>query len=198
MVADADEDLKRRRRAAKRYDLGLVALWSLGPFIILCLPSFDRSPSLGEVTAPITLLGIWAVLVSLALSQEELNGRSFGERRHGLVRLRQRDGFRVDGRDWLRRHWPALWLLAGLIALATLYAKTGNYDYGTTRRLVQAMQRWTLGIGLITVVPPAVAYVVRAIRGDGTIVVNDPNGRRPFRSPRRRGFEVIVKEDEPT
>lgn len=136
-------------------------------------------------------------MVSLAVSQEELSGRSYGERRYGLIRLRERDGLRIGGRDWMRRHWPTLWLLAGLILLATVYARTGDYDYGNTRRLVWAMQWWTLAIGLVTVVPPAFVYVVRAIRGDGTIVVHDPNWQRGSVHSRRRGFEVIVKEDEP-
>lgn len=178
-----------RRRAAWSFDNLLVGGTGLLASFFCCngMPRLSgRSQSLEETLVPFVFLYFACTVVSGTLWLEELiHGATLGERREGLRRVRV-DGERLRFSDTLRRHWPTLWMLAGMLLLWVLLVAAPPRRE-TTRLEVEALQQRSWFVGAGTVLPPAAFLLWRRRRGDGTILVLVDQGL-----PGRRGFEVIV------
>ena len=199
----AAKALRRRERRAARFDATLVAAGALPPVMCFCVVPYTAGHGpvhAGDLIVPWLLPAAWAAVWSLLLACVELDGSpSWGERRQSLRRVRL-DGRPVTRRDWLRRHWPGLWLLGGCAVLIVVYTATHPTAAGYDPAYIEVMRRATFCVALVTVIPPALAAAWRPSRGDGTVLVAHPIIPRPPRPrppptrprPERRGFEVVI------
>ncbi len=185
----SDRWIPARASAAALTDGVIIAFL---PFLGCCL---SVSPHGGSTLAQLGLvLFALPILLLLYLAYSICrvdSGQTIGERMQHIRRIRT-DGQPIRAPDWLRLKWPTLWLLGGSIVLLLavgVFAPQQPTRALPNAELIALLQRRALIVGLVTILPPLIAWIARVQRGDGTmyIVTTWP----PRRKYEPRGFDVI-------